>query len=242
MSTQRRRLFLEALRFCARLPAGASKGMDVVEPGAAARYVPVVGLLIGAVGGAVYWLGAQLWPTSIAVVLSMFATAVLPGGTPGNVVSEQRASEATPKPLVPGFGVAGFVFALLLKYNTLMALSAASLPFAVPANVALGLIMICGHAASRALVVSLLASSAPESRMPVSNGDLVLVLALGFAPATLLGIPGLIGLAVALLARVAFGAYFRRNRKVMANGASYAAQQLSEVCFYLGALASWVYV
>src|SRR6202043_954753 len=68
MSTQRR-LFLEALRFCARLPAGASKGLDVGGPGAAARYVPVVGLLIGAVGGAVYWLGAQLWPTSIAVVL-----------------------------------------------------------------------------------------------------------------------------------------------------------------------------
>jgi cobalamin synthase len=197
MSTQRR-LFLEALR----------------------------GLSIGAVGGAVYWLGAQLWPTSVAVVLSMLATAMLPGGTPGNAVS----------------GVAGFVFALLLKYNTLMALSAASLPFAVPANVALGLIMICGHAASRALVVSLLAAPAPESPMPVSNGDLVLVLALGFAPATLLGIPGLIGLAAALLARVAFGAYFRRNRKVMTNGASYAAQQLTEVSFYLGALASWVYV
>jgi cobalamin synthase len=197
MSAQRR-LFLEALR----------------------------GLLIGAVGGAVYWLGAQLWPTSVAVVLSMLATAMLPGGMPGNVVS----------------GVAGFVFALLLKYNTLMALSAASLPFAVPANVALGLIMISGHAASRALAVSLLAASAPESRMPMSNGDLVLVLALGFAPATLLGLPGLIGLAVALLARVAFGAYCRRNRKVMANGVCYAAQPLTEVCFYLGALASWVYV
>jgi adenosylcobinamide-GDP ribazoletransferase len=239
MSTQRR-LFLEALRFCARLPAGASKGTDGAEPGAAARYVPVVGLLIGAVGGAVYWLGAQLWPTSIAVVLSMLATALLPGGTPGNVVSEQPASEATPKPL--GFGVAGFVFALLLKYNTLMALSAASLPFAVPANVALGLIMICGHAASRALVVSLLASSAPASRAPVSNGDLVLALGVGFAPATLLGIPGLIGLAVALVARVAFGTYLRRRRQVMANGASYAMQQLTEVCFYLGALASWMYV
>jgi adenosylcobinamide-GDP ribazoletransferase len=213
MSTQRR-LFLEALR----------------------------GLLIGAVGGAVYWLSAQLWPTSIAVVLSMLATAVLPGGTPENAVLEQPSGEAARNARVTHFGMAGFVFALLLKYNTLMALSAASLPFAAPANVALGLIMICGHAASRALAVSLLAASAPESRMPVSNGELVLVLALGFAPATLLGIPGLIGLAVALLARVAFGAYFRRNRKVMTNGVCYAAQQLTEVCFYLGALASWVYV
>jgi adenosylcobinamide-GDP ribazoletransferase len=236
-----RRLFLEALRFCAHLPEARFKGAEAVEPGAAARYVPVVGVLIGAIGGAVYWLGAQLWPASIAVVLSMLATAVLPGGTPASAVTEQPTSDATHNVRAPGFGVVGFVFALLLKYNALMALSAASLPFAVPANVALGLIMICGHAASRALVVSIL-GSAHESPTPLSNGDLVFALSLGFAPAALLGLPGLIGLAVALLARVAFGAYLKRNRKAIANGALYATQQLTEVCFYLGALASWAYV
>jgi adenosylcobinamide-GDP ribazoletransferase len=224
MITQRR-LFLTALRFCARLPPAGFKGTDVVHPGAAARYVPVAGALIGALGGAVYWLAAQLWPTSIAVVLSMAAT------------------EATSRTvLVRGFGRVGFVFALLLKYNTLMALSAASLPFALPANVALGLIMICGHAASRALVVSLIASSAHDSPMRVSNGDVVFALGLGFAPAILLGIPGLIGLAVAILARVAFGAYLKRNRKATASGTLYATQPLTEVCFYLAALASWAYV
>ena len=224
MSTQRR-LFLTALRFCARLPAAGFNGVDVVHPGAAARYVPVVGALIGAVEGAVYWLGAQLWPTSIAVVLSMVATAV----TTRNV-------------RVRGFGTVGFVFALLLKYNTLMALSAASLPFAVPANVALGLIMICGHAASRALVVSLIATSAHTTPARVSNGDLIFALAVGFAPATLLGIPGLIGLAIAILARVAIGAHLKHNRKVVGNGVFYATQQLTELCFYLAALASWPYV
>jgi adenosylcobinamide-GDP ribazoletransferase len=224
MSAQRR-LFLTALRFCARLPAAGVKGVAVLHPGAAARYVPAVGVLIGAVGGGVYWLGAQLWPTSIAVVLSMAATAL-----------------ATRNVRVRGLGTVGFVFALLLKYNTLMALSAASLPFALPANVALGLIMISGHAASRALVVSLLASSAHDSPTRVSNGDLVFALGTGFAPATLLGIPGLIGLAVAILVRVALGAYLKRNRKAIENGAFHATQQLTEVCFYLAGLASWAYV
>jgi hypothetical protein len=121
-------------------------------------------------------------------------------------------------------------------------LSAASLPFAVPANVALGLIMICGHAASRALVVSLLASSAHDSSTPVSNGDLVFALGVGFAPATLLGIPGLIGLAIAIVARVAFGAYLKRYRNTLENGAFYAMQQLTEICFYLATLASWTFV
>jgi hypothetical protein len=58
----------------------------------------------------------------------------------------------------------------------------------------------------------------------------------------LLGIPGLIGLAIAVIARVAFGAYLKHNRKVMARGASYATQQLTEVCFYLAALATWSFV
>jgi adenosylcobinamide-GDP ribazoletransferase len=240
MSAQRR-LFLTALRFCARLPRAELASPEVVRLGPAARYVPLVGALIGAVSGGVYWLGAQLWPTSIAVVLSILATVVMSGGAHENAVSEQPASDTTRHVPVGGFGSAGFVFVLLLKYNTLMALSAASLPFAVPANVALGLIMICGHAASRALVVSLLAS-VQESPTRVSNGDLVFALGVGFAPATLLGIPGLIGLAIAILARVAFGAYLKRNRKTIANRAFYSAQQLTEICFYLAALASWAFV
>ena len=224
MNTQWR-LFLTALRFCARRPPAELEGTDVVPSGAAARYVPVVGTLIGALGGAVYWLGAQLWPTSVAVVLAMAAT------------------EATTRTiLVRDFGTVGLLFALLFKYNTLMALSAANLPFAVPANVALGLIMISGHTASRAVAVSLIASPAHDSLTRISNGDRFYDLSLGFAPAILLGIPGLIGLAAAILARVAFGAYLKRNRKPIASEAFYATQQLTEVCFYLAALASWRFV
>jgi hypothetical protein len=36
-----------------------------------------VGALIGAVGGVVYWVAALIWPSSIAVVLSVFATSLL---------------------------------------------------------------------------------------------------------------------------------------------------------------------
>jgi adenosylcobinamide-GDP ribazoletransferase len=199
----------------------------------APRFSPLLGVVIGALGGAVYWLGAQLWPTSVAVVLSMLATEAMP----------------TDADRVRGFGTVGFVFALLLKFNTLMALSAASLPFPVPANVALGLIMICGNAASRALAVTLIASLDPliaspdrDSPAPISNGDLVLALCMGFAPSTLLGIPGLIGLAAAVIARFAFGAYLKHSRKAIARGTSSATQQLTEVCFYLAALASWPFV
>jgi adenosylcobinamide-GDP ribazoletransferase len=241
MSGQRR-LFLAALRFGSHLPAAAFKGTEIANPGAAARYFPVVGALVGALGGGVYWLGTQLWPTSIAVVLAMLATTAMSGRRREHGGADQPAGEPAHHGGGRAFGMVGFVFALLLKYNALMALSAAGLPFAAPANAALGLIMICGHAASCALVISLIASPTGVSSTPVTNGDLSLALGLGFVPAALLGIPGLIALVAAILARVGYSAYLRHNHRAIAAAEIYTAQQLTEVCFYLGALASWTYV
>jgi hypothetical protein len=192
---------------------------------AAPRFTPLLGALIGAVGGGVYWLGAQIWPTSIAVVLSMLAAALLSarsGAGPG-AVARTAGSEL----LV-------IVFAVLMKFNALMALSAANLPFALPPNLALGLIMIAGQASSRALAVS--------ASKPVSYVDLGIALAVGFAPAALIGIPGLIGLAAAIAARLGFIAYIRRSRPSVTAAELDLTQQLTEVCFYLGALATWSYI
>ncbi len=139
-------------------------------------------------------------------------------------------------------GAVGLVFSVLIKYNALMALSAASLPFALPANLALGLIMIAGHACSRALVVSVLAAPIRPGAKPASHGDLGIALAIGFAPAVLIGMPGLVGLAAAIVARIAFIAYVRRNRPPAGPAVLDMTLQLTELCFYLGVLAAWAYV
>ena len=133
----------------------------------------------------------------------------------------------------PALGPFGFVFAVLLKYNALMALSAASLPFPLPANLALGLFMIAGNAASRALVVSM---------KPASHADLGIAWVLGFAPAALIGLPGLVGLAAAIAARIALMAYLRRKRLMVADPELDLTQHAAEVCFYLGALAARAYI
>jgi len=188
------------------------------RPAAAAlRWMPVWGVAIGAASGAVYWLAAAIWPTSIAVVLAMLATVLL---------STLEGARRTDAELV------GFVFAVLLKYNALMALSSSSLPFAAPANLALGLIMIAGLAASRALTVS---------ASPATHSDLAIALAIGFAPAALIGLPGLVGLVAAIGARIAFVAFSRRGGGVVGAAALQTTQQLTELCFYLGALATWAY-
>ena len=199
----------------------------------APRFLPLVGAAVGAVGGGIYWLGAQLWPTSVAVVVSMLATTLLSvrvGGAVDATVGTPGDAVGTP---VPGLGSLGIVFAVLLKYNALMALSAASLPFPLPAYVALGLIMVAAHAASRALVVSM---------RPASHADLAIAWVLGFAPAALIGLPGLVGLAAAIAARIALLAYLRRKPFSVAVPQLDLGQQLTEICFYLGALAARAYI
>jgi cobalamin synthase len=175
----------------------------------------LMGVVIGAAGGLVYWLGAQVWPSSIAVIVSLAATEA--GAAQGQLQGQAL----------------WWVFAVLVKYSALMALSAASLPFPVPANVALGLIMIAGHASSRALAVSTV--------KPAAYAELGIALAIGFVPAVLLGMPGLIGLAAAIVARIAFISVARR-RRMAAAGLDTATRQLTEACFYLGAVAAWGYV
>src|SRR5258708_5389577 len=162
-----------------------------------AKFLPVAGMLVGAVGGAVYWVAAQFWPSSVAVVLSLFATALISA-----IGGEESIARFRPAWLD--------VFVLLIKYNALMALTAANLPFSAPANVALGLIMICGQAASYGLLVSVLATRR-ENSPRVSSGELGFALVAGFAPAAVLGIPGLAGLVAAIVMRLGLAASFNRR-------------------------------
>jgi adenosylcobinamide-GDP ribazoletransferase len=191
-------------------------------------FAPLIGALIGTLGGAVYWLAVQIWPSSVAVILSMAATALL-----------TQIRVALPATRID---ILNRALGLLIKYNALMALSAAKLPFAVPPNVPLALIMICGYAASFALAVAVMATRPEKSAPKVSGGSLGLALLIGFAPAALLGIPGLIGLAVAIIAGMGIIAFLKFKRADGSRDALDMTQLLTEGCFYLGALATWRYV
>jgi adenosylcobinamide-GDP ribazoletransferase len=207
----------------------SARFLTAIRSPEAAKLAPLAGMLIGALAAGVYWLAAQIWPSNVAVIVSMTVTTLL-------TAIGRGAQPATRVALV------GRLFCLLIKYNALMALSAAKLPFAVPANLALGLIMICGHAASFALVVSVMAVRPQKSAAKISGGDSALALLIGFAPAVLLGIPGLIGLAGAVIASLSVVAFLKVNHMAGSSDALDTTQQLTELSFYLGALASWRYI
>jgi hypothetical protein len=76
----------------------------------------------------------------------------------------------------------------------------------------------------------------------VTTGDLVIALGLGFAPAVLLGIPGLIALAAAIIMRLGLAGDVLVKFRHPPRDRLEIIQHLTELCFYLGALASWKYV
>lgn len=195
-------------------------------PHEASRFVPLVGVCLGLLAATVYWVASQIWPTTVAVVLAML-TITLPTVVRGAAR--------------PNLSALYWVFVLFVKYNALMPLSAANVPLPLPAYCALGLIMVAAQAASRALVVSVMATDLP-SVLRITTADLVIALGLGLAPAALLGIPGLIGLVAAIVMRLGLTAYVLPRIRVAPWERLEIVQQLSELCFYLGALASWKYV
>jgi adenosylcobinamide-GDP ribazoletransferase len=204
---------------------------------AAPRFSSLLGVLIGAAGGAVYLVAGQLWPSSIAVVLAMLATALLDAAVaPGGPTEAADADDAADGKAVLGRATRldslGLVFAVIIKYSALMALSSASSPLTLSPPLVLGLIMIAGHAASRALAAFV---------KPASPGDLAIALVVAAAPAALIGVPGLAGIAAAIAARLLLVALAPRIR-ALASAGSDLIRQSAEICFYLGALAAWAYV
>jgi adenosylcobinamide-GDP ribazoletransferase len=212
---------------------------------AAPRLAPLAGILVGALGGLTYWIASQLWPTSIAVILSMAATRIATRAHNESCLAQliAAADRAAPEAHRLTAGMLSVLFLILIEYTTLMALSAANLPVPLPPNVVLALVLIAGNAASRALRVTAIARPADtvDWADAVTGLDVAIALVLGFAPAALLGIPGLVGLAAAILARMALGAWLRHGT---AGSTAYlgATQALTAVGFYLGARAAWTYI
>jgi len=106
--------------------------------------MPLVGVATGALAGIVYWIGAQVWPTSIAVVLSMLAN---------------RTDLCGAGARTANLGLATFVFCRPGEVQCADGAVSASLPYHLPANLALGLIMIAGHACTALVVVSVPATA-----------------------------------------------------------------------------------
>ena len=151
------RLLFTALQFLTRVPVPRWVGFEPDWLNHSARYFPLIGAGVGAMGASVLWAAAQVLALPVAVWLSMAATLWLTGGFHedgwadtcdglGGSVSRARALEIMKDSRIGAYGAMGLVVMLALKAATL-----ASLPLATGCAA-----LLLGHCASRAAAVGLI--------------------------------------------------------------------------------------
>lgn len=140
-----------AATFLTRLPwvARAASG-DPVELGRSARWLPLIGIVVGAAGGLVYVGASALWSPGIAAVLALAAMVLLTGafhedgwadsfdGLFGGWTIERRL-EIMRDSRIGTYGALALLLLVLGKWQALSSLDAATAPW----------VLIAAHAAAR---------------------------------------------------------------------------------------------
>lgn len=249
MNAARRELdaLLLAVQFLTRWPVRVSGVFSEERLSAMVRYYPLVGALIGAFAGGVFWLAHLVFPMSLAVVLSTAASLLATGALhedgfadvcDGLGGTDREKTLAIMRDSRLGtYGVAGLGLMLATKTLALVALPSSIVPW----------LLIAAHAASRSSVVLVIATSQyvrdAGTATPITEtphpGSLLFALATGAAAVGGLSIAGaysvipvgLIGLAAGHLAMRR--AYERRLGGYTGDCLG-SVQQISELGMYLG--------
>lgn len=249
------RYFFTALGYFTRVPVPRWVGYEPHYLNGAARYFPLVGVLVGALGALVYLAALRVFPPGVAVLLSMAATLLVTGAFHedgladscdafGGGYTREDVLRIMHDSRIGAFGAIALMVALALKWQTLVAL-----PPLLPLRVART--MIAAHAASRAFAIAYLRTldyvRAEGKSKPVAQRLSWPALLC----AAVLGVPWLFWavwpqwplaittLVVLCVLHVALGVYFRRRLGGYTGDCLGFAQQIFELSIYLTGLA-WI--
>lgn len=240
-------ILLTALMFFTRIPVPAFVGYrfqpDYLQQ--AARYFPLIGILVGAVAGGVYYLSSLIFPSSIAVVLSMAASILLTGAFHedgwadvcdgfGGGFTQARVLEIMKDSRLGTYGSCGLFFALSLKAIALIELAS---------FISLLIVMITAHSVSRLAATSLIYthkyvranedSKAKPLATRIGGFSMLLAGLWGLLPMLLLPILLWWALAGVLLATVWMAHWFQQRIGGYTGDCLGAVQQITELGFYL---------
>ena len=245
-------VFLLAVQFLTRWPVRSQGLFTEARLTAATRYYPLVGAMIGAFSGAVFWFAQLVFPASLAIVLATAASLLATGAFHedgfadtcdglGGGTSRERALEIMRDSRLGTYGAAGLGLMLAAKVLAL----AATPPEIVP------WLLIAAHAASRTSAVLAIAASsyvrdagiarpvadsvAPDSLALVLVTGTAAVLALLAVAAPTAILAGVGGLAIGHLA---MRGLYERKLGGYTGDCLGAVQQTSELGMYLGVAAA----
>ena len=249
MLRQEAEAFFGAVRFFTRLPVPAWVGHSQEALDRAARYFPLVGVLVGALGGLTFFLVALVLPVSLALLFSMAATLLVTGAFHedglADAVDGFGGGWTKPQVLaimkdsrIGSYGALAVALMLLAKFNAL---------YELPDDWIFSA-LVAAHAASRFCSTALIhaldyvrdddSSRAKPLAVRMGTGNLAVAGLFGLAPLALLPWEAaLAGLALAGLTTFLAARYFVKRIGGYTGDCLGAAQQLSELAIYLGILA-----
>ena len=247
--TEEIHIFFSAVIFYTRIPAPSWVVHNDAYLSKNTKYFPLIGWIVGGIAAGAYWLASSLFPTPVAVVLSMLTSVWVTGAFHedgladtcdgfGGGWSQSRILDIMKDSRIGTYGMIGLALVLLLKFTTL-----ASLPRSlVPA------VLIVGHALSRLMSASLRLSlsyvrenedskAKPIGKGPFTMSHAASAAVFGLLPMFIL-LDARYGLALLplLLMRWYLARYFLKWIGGYTGDCLGAAQQIFEVIFYLGVL------
>jgi adenosylcobinamide-GDP ribazoletransferase len=254
------RYFLLAVGFFTRIPVPNFANFEEQELNYSAKYFPLVGIIVGVVGALVFLLAAQIFPTNIAVLLSMVATIYVTGAFHEDGMADsidgigggwdrERILTIMQDSRLGTYGAIALFLMLFAKFQVLNTLPAHSVAY----------VLIAAHALSRLCAVYVMATldyvkasgKAKPLAVAVQLKDLVVATVFGLLPLVLLywyllpdvtDVRDVATFTLSWLLSISFIWVWWRNKiKHWLGGYTGdclgAMQQMTELAFYLGVLA-----
>lgn len=240
------RYFLTALMFFTRIPVKLANFADA-DLNKSTRYFPLIGILVGIFGALVFWVCDKILPLEIAVLLSMAATILLTGAFHedgladavdglGGGWSKEQVLTIMVDSRIGSYGAIGLVLILLTKYQALSYQAAPLIPVT----------LIAGHAISRLCAVLVMATQSyvksEGKSKPLATqlnlAELIIATFFGLLPLAFMELSFLLALIPVILVWCWFSMKIKRRIGGYTGDCLGAMQQLTEVAFYVGLLAS----
>ncbi|AYH42289.1 adenosylcobinamide-GDP ribazoletransferase [Azoarcus sp. DN11] len=247
-------LFFTALGFFTRLPVPAWVPWSPERLNHAARYFPLVGWVVGGIGAASWLALVQVFPPSIAVLLSMAVTIRATGAFHedgwadacdglGGGWDKAQVLAIMKDSRIGSYGTVGLLLMLLTKAAALIELSATG-------DAAVATALLVAHPLSRLASTCLIhtlayvredetAKAKPLARR-LSGPELATAAGFGVLPLVLLAPQEIAAALVATIAVSGWAArYFVRRLGGYTGDLLGATQQATELAAYLAILAAW---
>ena len=247
-------IFLTAIMFFTRIPCPKWVNHNAEYLKKSSKYFSLVGIIVGCIGAFVFYGASFLFSTEIAIILSMTATIYVTGAFHedgfadvcdafGGGWTKEKILLIMKDSRLGTYGVIGLILILTVKFLALKEIPIHIIPLTI----------IAGHSVSRFIATTLIFthpyvrdtddSKAKPAAKSITLSMVFISAIFGILPLVLFKTPLIfLTLIPCYLAKAYLGKKFKKWLGGQTGDCAGAVQQLSEVVFYLSALALWTFI